>query len=264
MHKYYSEQQKRHAHNANLVEILKRNGEQIKPQGKEYLWISGEPSVTIKGNLWYSHYEQIGGDTIGFVMKYYGKSYIEALDYILENQAEESHSYKSNYHNKRKEFELPPINKNNVAAKRYLRINRRIKPKVIDAFIKKHLIYQSNHKIGSKTLPNVVFVGYDSDNRIRHAHKRAANIVSKYRGNAEGSLPEFSFHWNGTDNSIYLFEAPIDMLSYISMNTKKRKTLSAISYLIRFYSNASKIISTLIRCICVSIMMKKGSRLQTR
>ena len=38
------------------------------------------------------------------------------------------------------------------------------------------------------------------------------------KGNADGSTPEYSFHWNGTSDKIFLFEAPIDMLSYISMN----------------------------------------------
>ena len=217
MHKKYSEQQQNQAHNADLVEILKRNGEQIKPQGKEYLWASGEPTVTIKGNLWYNHYEQIGGDTIGFVMKYFGKSYIEALDYILDNQV--GKIYVSNHDDKaEKKLALPTINKNNVAGKKYLQVNRRINPEIVEAFIKRNLIYQSNHRVDHKTFNNVVFVGYDKNNKIRHAHERSANIFSKFRITAEGSKPEFSFHWNGTDNSIYLFEAPIDMLSFISMN----------------------------------------------
>mgnify|MGYP001021596121 FL=1 len=33
----------------------------------------------------------------------------------------------------------------------------------------------------------------------------------------------FSFHWHGTSDKIYLFEAPIDMLSYISMHKENWK-----------------------------------------
>lgn len=33
-----------------------------------------------------------------------------------------------------------------------------------------------------------------------------------------GSLPEYSFHWHGQSERLYLFEAPIDLLSFISMN----------------------------------------------
>ena len=31
-------------------------------------------------------------------------------------------------------------------------------------------------------------------------------------------MPEYSFNWKGKSDRLYLFEAPIDMLSFISMN----------------------------------------------
>ena len=37
-----------------------------------------------------------------------------------------------------------------------------------------------------------------------------------YRGNIEGSDPKHSFHYLGGDDTLYVFEAPIDLLSYIS------------------------------------------------
>ena len=63
-----------------------------------------------------------------------------------------------------------------------------------------------------------MFVGFDKAGNPRHAHKRGSGSQSTYKGNAEGSSPEYSFHWNGTSDKIFLFESPIDMLSYISMN----------------------------------------------
>ena len=38
------------------------------------------------------------------------------------------------------------------------------------------------------------------------------------RGNIEGSDPKHSFHYLGGDNTLYVFEAPIDLLSYISLH----------------------------------------------
>ena len=64
----------------------------------------------------------------------------------------------------------------------------------------------------------MVFVGFDADGNPRHANKRGTGSSSTYKGNAVGSVPEYSFHWNGRSNYLYLFEAPIDMLSFISMN----------------------------------------------
>ena len=53
----------------------------------------------------------------------------------------------------------------------------------------------------------------------RHAHKRSANSYGKaFRLNVEGCDPRYSFHHIGTDGSLYVFEAPIDMLSYITLH----------------------------------------------
>ena len=66
---------------------------------------------------------------------------------------------------------------------------------------------------------NAVFIGTDEGNCPRHAHLRSTNSFGKaFRLNVESSDPRYSFHHTGTDGSLYVFEAPIDMLSYISMN----------------------------------------------
>ena len=77
---------------------------------------------------------------------------------------------------------------------------------------KAHLIYEDAE------YHNAVFVGLDSDGIARHAHKRSTNSEGKsFRQNVEGSDPKHSFNYTGTDGSLYVFEAPIDLLSYISL-----------------------------------------------
>ena len=67
-----------------------------------------------------------------------------------------------------------------------------------------------------------MFIGTDEGNCPRHAHLRSTNSFGKaFRLNVESSDPRYSFHYNGTDGSLYVFEAPIDMLSYISMNPRQ-------------------------------------------
>lgn len=220
MQNHFSEQQKTKAHQANLAEMLSRNGEKLQQRGDEFEWKSGEPSVRIRGNLWYDHYRQIGGDTISFVMEYYGKSYYDALQYIINEDVEEISSVRRHIQSEKKKFVVPKPNRNNIKAKRYLTRLRKIDMDIVDVFIKNKLIYEAKRRIKNKTYHHVVFVGYDTKKRIRHAHKRAISSYPEFRGNATGSTPEYSFHWNGTDNTIYLFEAPIDMLSYITMHKK--------------------------------------------
>ena len=87
--------------------------------------------------------------------------------------------------------------------------------------MRKKLIYESceSSKDGTKEYHNAVFVGFDEHGVPRHGHKRGLYTIGKsYRGNIEGSDPKHSFHYLGGDNTLYVFEAPIDLLSYISLH----------------------------------------------
>ena len=111
-----------------------------------------------------------------------------------------------------KPFELPKRSDNMRRVYAYLLNRRGIDRDVLCVFAGRNMIYES--------LPhhNVVFVGCDAQGIPRHAHKRGSGSESVYKGNQDGSLPEYSFHWHGVSDRLYLFEAPIDMLSFISMN----------------------------------------------
>ena len=71
-----------------------------------------------------------------------------------------------------------------------------------------------------ETLPyhNAVFLGCDTEGQSRHAHLRSTAARGTYKGNAPGSRPEYSFHWIGGGDTLFLFESPIDLLSYLSMH----------------------------------------------
>lgn len=99
----------------------------------------------------------------------------------------------------------------------YLLQQRGIDREVLNVFVRERMIYEcAEHH-------NAVFVGYDPNGVPRHAHKRGTNSQSSYKGNQDGSRPEFSFHWCGKSETLYLFEAPIDLLSYISMHKENWK-----------------------------------------
>ena len=93
----------------------------------------------------------------------------------------------------------------------YLIHERGLDRRVVDAFAHRQMIYES------ADTHNVVFVGYDAKGIPRHAQKRSTASQGSYKGNASGSMMEYSFHWHGTSEHLFLFEAPIDMLSYITM-----------------------------------------------
>ena len=46
---HFTEEQKARARQADLAELLRRQGEQLKRSGKEYEWRDGSAKVTIRG-----------------------------------------------------------------------------------------------------------------------------------------------------------------------------------------------------------------------
>ena len=119
-----------------------------------------------------------------------------------------------------KPFELPPRNERMSRVFSYLLLTRGIDKDVLFEFVGQKMIYES------ADYHNAIFVGYDSNGNPRHAHKRGTVTSNPYKGNVAGSQPEYSFHWHGTSDKLFLFEAPIDMLSYISMHKKNWKNHS--------------------------------------
>lgn len=213
---HFTKEQREQARRTDLANFLIRQGEKVRKSGSEYEWLDGSQKVTIRGHLWYHQYEQKGGDAVDFVRRFYNKDYAEAVKMLLNNcggQIIASPLIEKEH----KPFELPPRNDRMSRVFSYLLLTREIDKDVLFEFVRKKMIYESAY------YHNAVFVGYDSSGKPRHAHKRGTVTSNLYKGNVAGSQPEFSFHWHGTSDKIFLFEAPIDMLSYISMHKENWK-----------------------------------------
>ena len=207
---HFTEQQKTQARQTDIAELLRSQGETLKRSGSEYEWLDGGQKVTIRGNLWYHQYDQVGGDAIDFVRRFYNKLYPEAMEYLL-GETGGTLTVSPPVQKEEKNFVLPPKNDNMRRVFAYLLNRRGIDREVLYAFVHKGMIYES------ADYHNAVFVGFDSNGNAKHAHKRGTGSESSYKGNVSGSQPEYSFHWSGQSDTLYLFEAPIDMLSFISM-----------------------------------------------
>lgn len=216
---YFTDEQKEQARQTDLADLLRRQGERLKRSGTEYEWKDGSAKVTIRGNLWFHQYEEVGGDAIDFVRRFYDKSYPEAVEYLLDGYGGTLITSPPVV-KEVKPFELPPPNDTMNRVFAYLTKTRGIDRAVLQTFADRRMIYES------EKYHNAVFVGYDIDGTARHAHKRGTGQTSTYKGNVDSSLPEYSFHWSGTDRHLCLFEAPIDMLSFISMHQKGWKNHS--------------------------------------
>ena len=216
---HFTKEQREQARRVDLASFLENQGEKIKKSGSEYEWLDGSQKVTIRRNLWYHQYEQKGGDAVDFVRRFYNKDYAEAVVMLLNNCGGQIITSPP-VERERKPFKLPPRNEKMNRLFAYLLLTRRIDKDVLYEFVRRKMIYES------ADFHNAVFVGYDLSGKPRHAHKRGTVTSNPYKGSVAGSQPEFSFHFNGTSEKIFLFEAPIDMLSFISMHKEDWKSHS--------------------------------------
>ena len=79
----FTEQEKNSANEADIVSYLKAQGESVVREGNEYAWQAPPGKVSIRGNQWYSQYEQQGGATVSFVRKYFGLSFLDVTLFII-------------------------------------------------------------------------------------------------------------------------------------------------------------------------------------
>lgn len=211
------------ANSMDIVSYLKSHGMSVKRVGSAYEWESPTGKVSIKGNRWYSRYELVGGYPVNFVMKYFGLKFTDAVESLIgKSYSIMAESYQKEEKEK-KQFVVPERHENMNRAFFYLRDERGIDTSIINAFANAGLLFEDSE------YHNAVFVGKDAEGNIRHIHKRATSPDSTFKGNAEASNPEYSFNWRGKSNRLFVFEAPIDMLSYITLHQNGWRTDSYVS-----------------------------------
>ena len=196
------------ANAANLEDFLRAQGETLVRSGKEYRW-KAHDSLTVCGNKWFRHSQSKGGYPVDFVMEFYGKSFPEAVQLLTGETGEaqpEADPAPS------PAFRLPLRNVTNANILNYLTQERKISPSLVNFFIAAGDIYEdaAHH--------NVVFVGRDADGHPRYASSRG--IREKFRQDAAGAEKAFGFAHRGTDKQLLVFEATIDLLSFIELFPK--------------------------------------------
>lgn len=217
---HFTEEQKQRANSVDLEEFLRRQGETLLPSGREKR-LKSDHSITIRGNEWFDHAAEEGGLAIDFVQKFYELSFPDAVTMLLGRKQGEVITKVSAKEEVRKPFELPPKNNEMRRVFAYLMKHRHIDRDVISFFSREKLIYESIEQSADKTKEyhNAIFVGYDEAGIPRHAHKKGIYTKGKgFKGNIDSSNPCYCFHYLGSSDRIYVFEAPVDMLSFITIH----------------------------------------------
>ena len=213
----YTQAQIDRANAVSLEDFLRTQGETLIKSGREYRWKEHD-SLTVRGNKWFRHSQSKGGYPIDFVMEFYGKSFPEAVQLLTgesaEGQSEASTAPPTAFH-------LPLHNRTADRAIQYLCESRGLNKTLVEAFLLSGDIYEDAKR------HNVVFVGRDRSGTPRYAHVRGT--ADPFRQDIAGSDKSYPFHYEGNGNQLFVFEAPIDLLSFICLYPQDWQTRSYLA-----------------------------------
>ena len=219
----FTDEQKVLANSVDLEQFLRMRGEKLERVGREHKLIycdsSGRhDSITIRGSKWFDHKNQTGGGAIKFMQEFYGMDFQTAVQELLGRSISplsNSPPKADKQEQKTREFKLPEPNSDMHRVYAYLIKQRFISADIITHFAKQHTLYED------KTHHNAVFVGLNENGEPKQAHKRSTNSVGgTFRITCGGSDTRYSFAHFGENERLYVFEAPIDMLSFLTLYPK--------------------------------------------
>lgn len=216
----------------DLPRFLRQQGIELKEFRTCWEYGTGAEKVTVwqdrrDGHYqWKRQYDALSGNAIQWLLSFGGsRSFADAVYHLYDwaggrplakIQTDTAAATVAPVEEKKKydEFRLPPANKSFGRVMAYLCQTRKIDPRVVTIFHVAGLIYEST------IYHNAVFVGRDKDRTPRHANLRGTITNEKSRAfkmNQEGSDPRYGFHWVGNSRMLFVFEAPIDVLSFITL-----------------------------------------------
>ena len=209
--KRFSDEQLQRASGIDIVAMLQGQGEKLKKQGRVYRWMRYDSTV-IDRNRWYRHSREIGGGPIQFMQHFYGMDFVEAVKYLLDGEEGAELVQASRTPEPKLPFTPPKLSKNMHRTFAYL-----IKTRKIDADIVQHFVNEKKI-LETEEYHNTAFCGYDEKGEMKQMHLRSTLPGNRFFMDIDGSDKQYYFRHIGTNSDVYVFEAPIDMLSYITMN----------------------------------------------
>ena len=211
----YTQEQIDCANQVDLKEFLCSHGEPVTKSGNEYRW-KRHDSLTIQGNKWFRHSQRKGGYPVEFVMEFFGKTFPEAMLMLIGEALANNGTVAA----PSEDFRLPPRNRYVARAMAYLR-QRNIPEELVQEFYKEGLIYEdSRHH-------NIVFVGKDETGIPRYAHCKETE--GSFRMDVQGSDKSHNFAYRSDGKSLLVFEAPLDLMSFIALYPNDWKTRNYLS-----------------------------------
>ena len=215
----FTEEELYQAAHTDIKNYLESIGEKVLHSGSEYMWAAHD-SVKIRGHVFYQHSTGEKGTAVNFLMCFFNYSFQDAVitllggNYIATRKTRPEDmlgKQPDERHHKKSKIILPPKNATNNRLYAYLCKTRKIDINVANYFVRKHLIYEeAQHH-------NIVFVGKDKNNNVKYAGLKGTLTNHPFKGELPGSNKLYGFKHIGTSDVLFVFEAFVDLLSYITL-----------------------------------------------
>ena len=171
-------------------------------------------SLKISNGLWHWFSRHIGGkNALDYLIKVRGFSFTQAV-MVLNNIVPEAQIFRKSSE-VQKVLELPKFHSDIQRVKSYL-MKRGIDERIIDYCYKDGALFEDEE------YHNCVFIGKDEDGTPKFGSLRST--TTDFKRDLDGSDKRYSFKICSNDgaNAVHLFEAVIDLMSYITLAIKKR------------------------------------------
>ena len=213
----YTQAQIDQANQVDLAEFLRSHGEELIRSCSEYRW-KRHDSLTIKGSKWFRHSQSTGGYPVDFVMEFWNKTFPEAVEMLIGEKGE---GRAQPVPAPTPAFVLPAPHTAMNQVTDYLIGTRKLSAETISTFATLGMIYEdAKHH-------NAVFVGRDYDDVPRYASMRSTD--SSFRLDVPGSEKAYGFRLDGASDRLFVFESPIDLLSFIDLYPKEWESRTYVS-----------------------------------
>ena len=199
--------------------------ELVRVQGDVYSTRTHD-SLKISNGKWCWWSRHIGGrSALDFLIKVRGMAFTDAVKCLCKCTGNVPAPVYSKKPKPRPIFRLPKRNTDNDRVLSYL-TGRGIDLEVLRSCVDTGILYEDWRH-------NCVFVGFDKGGKPRYAMLRGSSLNTVFMGDVSGSDKRFSFSIQAKEenNTVFLFESAIDIISYATLVKLEDRDWQSANYL---------------------------------
>ncbi len=220
----FTVEEKTRARQASLIDYFKNKGYKVEKAENDRFKVRGFGGLYIKDeNCYYCFSSERGGNAIECLMNELHLDFKTAVNELL-NYSTVNYIIHNDGEKKQKEnhiFKMPELNKDQHRAFAYLNKTRGIDRKLIAELVKIKMLFQT------KDYGNIVFPYKNFDNEIVGAEFVGTTQNKRFK-KIDKNTDDLTSYWlqYGEPRNLFVFESPIDLLSFICLNENNKELIN--------------------------------------